>query len=326
MADTAASGFSGIGVWTAMASGDLFPFIDVSGTGAAKNSVATLTELVAQLKLNTIAGTGANTFTALQTITQASANAGVIASTGYSLTGSNATNMIDLAGTWNTTGAPTAIKLNITNTASDGASLLMDLRVGGTSQFKVLPSGEAIARHGISAGQGTFIDYYAAASILMTSDSAIITMGISNDIYLSRAATNTLELGSEQTDGTYMRINGDKLVGSKYISLGHDATNGVISVAGGGVLSITTGLSFLDLNIVLGTTTGTKIGTATTQKLAFWNATPVVQQAAISDVSSNTYTGADTVSLANLDAQFGNIETAINTIIARLETIGLIAA
>lgn len=32
-------------------------------------------------------------------------------------------------------------------------------------------------------------------------------------------------------------------------------------------------------NIVLGTTTGTKIGTATTQKLGFWNATPVAQPA-----------------------------------------------
>jgi hypothetical protein len=30
-------------------------------------------------------------------------------------------------------------------------------------------------------------------------------------------------------------------------------------------------------NLVLGTTTGTRIGTATTQRLGFWNATPVVQ-------------------------------------------------
>jgi hypothetical protein len=31
-------------------------------------------------------------------------------------------------------------------------------------------------------------------------------------------------------------------------------------------------------DVVLDTTTGTKIGTATAQKLGFWNATPVVQQ------------------------------------------------
>jgi hypothetical protein len=37
-------------------------------------------------------------------------------------------------------------------------------------------------------------------------------------------------------------------------------------------------LEFNANNIVTDTTTGTKIGTDTEQKLAFWNATPVVQQ------------------------------------------------
>lgn len=39
-------------------------------------------------------------------------------------------------------------------------------------------------------------------------------------------------------------------------------------------------------NIVLGTTTGTKIGTATSQKLAFYNATPIVQEAATVDLGT----------------------------------------
>ena len=89
---------------------------------------------------------GANTFTALQTITQASANAGIIASTGYSLTGSNATSMINLAGTWNTTGTPSAIKLDITDTLSNAASLLLDLRVGGNTYFSVRKDGAFSAR------------------------------------------------------------------------------------------------------------------------------------------------------------------------------------
>jgi hypothetical protein len=44
-------------------------------------------------------------------------------------------------------------------------------------------------------------------------------------------------------------------------------------------------------NIAFATTTGTKIGTATTQKLSFWNATPIVQPdntVAINDVLVNT--------------------------------------
>lgn len=67
----------------------------------------------------------------------APANASALAATGYSLTGTNASSMVDLAGTWNTTGTPTAFKLNITNTASNAASLLMDLQVGTVKKFSV---------------------------------------------------------------------------------------------------------------------------------------------------------------------------------------------
>jgi hypothetical protein len=45
------------------------------------------------------------------------------------------------------------------------------------------------------------------------------------------------------------------------------------------------------LNIAVNTTTGTKIGTATTQKIGFYNATPVVQPAAIADLTVTATTG-----------------------------------
>lgn len=65
-------------------------------------------------------------------------------------------------------------------------------------------------------------------------------------------------------------------------------------------------------NIVLNTTTGTKIGTATTQKLGFYNATPVVQGASVADASGG----------AIIDAE---ARTAINALISRIEATGLIA-
>lgn len=47
-----------------------------------------------------------------------------------------------------------------------------------------------------------------------------------------------------------------------------------------GWVTITTAdLTLTDRDMVLGTTTGTKFGTATTQKQSFWNATPIVQPA-----------------------------------------------
>ena len=69
------------------------------------------------------------------------ANTVGIGLSGFSLTGSNAQSIVDLAGTWNTTGTPTALKLNVTDTASNAASLLMDLQVGGTSRVSVAKSG-----------------------------------------------------------------------------------------------------------------------------------------------------------------------------------------
>jgi hypothetical protein len=62
------------------------------------------------------------------------------------------------------------------------------------------------------------------------------------------------------------------------------------------------------LDIAVGTTTGTKIGTATTQKLAFWNATPVVQPTAVADAT---------------DA--ASVITQLNALLSRMRTLGLIA-
>ena len=76
-----------------------------------------------------------------------------LAITGTSLTGSNAQSLIDLAGTWNTTGNPTAIKLDITNTASGANSLLMDLQVGGTPEFRVTRTGNVVVNGSTSTYQ-----------------------------------------------------------------------------------------------------------------------------------------------------------------------------
>jgi hypothetical protein len=61
-------------------------------------------------------------------------------------------------------------------------------------------------------------------------------------------------------------------------------------------------------NVVLGTTTGTKIGTATTQKLGFYNATPVVQPTAVANAT---------------DA--ASVITQLNALLTRMRNLGLIA-
>ena len=79
-------------------------------------------------------------------------------------------------------------------------------------------------------------------------------------------------------------------------------------------------------NIVLGGSTGNKIGTsATTQKLAFFNSAPIVQrtssaQAAVATTGSTTSTPYGFTSAAQADA----IVTLVNELRAALVAFGLI--
>lgn len=73
------------------------------------------------------------------------------------------------------------------------------------------------------------------------------------------------------------------------------------------------GVQFLDgRNIQIGTSIGTKLGTATTQKLGFFNATPVDQPATISDPAGQSN---------DLDSE---ARATIAIIIDRLQELGLI--
>jgi len=81
------------------------------------------------------------------------------------------------------------------------------------------------------------------------------------------------------------------------------------------------------INIVADTTTGTKIGTAVTQKLGFWNATPVIQQASAAQAAvtpTSAVTGADTVSAAGVLAAIQAVETLVNRLRLDLVTTGII--
>jgi hypothetical protein len=75
-------------------------------------------------------------------------------------------------------------------------------------------------------------------------------------------------------------------------------------------------------NIVLGTTTGSKIGTATTQKLGFWNAAPIAQpagagQAAVAAQTQDSLTdstgGSATTTLAAVTAPASNATTSLTS-------------
>src|SRR6516164_4208833 len=82
-----------------------------------------------------------NTFSATQTITPASNTQALVASS-YSLTGANAQALLDLSGTWNTSGNPTGILLNLTQTAAGTSSKFAESKVnlatGGTTPVALI--------------------------------------------------------------------------------------------------------------------------------------------------------------------------------------------
>lgn len=85
------------------------------------------------------------------------ANASVVTSTGFSLTGSNAQSLIDYSGTLNTTGSPDVIALRITDTARGAATKFLNLYGGAsgtTSEFSVDNTGKVVSANGTATFQG----------------------------------------------------------------------------------------------------------------------------------------------------------------------------
>lgn len=106
------------------------------------------------------------TVTGLTSLSPSAANQGLIASTGYSLTGSDQTGMVSLAGTWNTSGAPSALKIAVTNTASNAASKVLQL-LGGAAGATALFSVGITGNVGIGASGGTSLNGSTASIIQM---------------------------------------------------------------------------------------------------------------------------------------------------------------
>jgi hypothetical protein len=105
-------------------------------------------------------------------------------------------------------------------------------------------------------------------------------------------SSNVLRIGTEKAGTGSARALELQTDGTTRLTIG---TTGLFTIADA-------------LNIAVGTTTGTKIGTGTTQKLAFWNATPVVQPTAVADAT---------------DA--ASVITQLNALLSRMRTLGLIA-
>ena len=120
--------------------------------------------------------------------------------------------------------------------------------------------------------------------------------------------------------------------GTNEVRVGPVSTSSVLALMAGSttaVASLATGTITLadSTNFVLNSTNGTKIGTATTQKLGFFNAGPVVQPATTGTTTGFTAgLGTPVLSDSTFTGNTGSAAYTIGDIVLALKQLGLLAA
>ena len=199
-------------------------------------------------------------------------------------------------GTWFTGGTSTTTKPQVL------------IEPTGTTSTAWSTSGTGLGVNAASGFTGNLLDLQVNGSSAASITSTAARFGTTN---------NNVRLGSFSSISTVNWYFQDSLRGQ--ITAGLGSGHDMIITAGtpggaSGTLTLTASnvkvgsFELTDGNVILGTTTGTKIGTATTQKLGFYNKTPVVQPAAVADAT---------------DA--ATAITQLNALLARMRDLGLIA-
>ena len=139
---TQVQGTGGIGGATSGTGGAGGDFLVTTGTGGAATAGSTT-------------GRGGNAVFTLGSAggTGTAGAPGQFEVVGGTVGAANATPFVNVTGTWNTTGVVDAAFFeNVTNSASGAGSLLMDLQLGGSSQFKVDKAGNGTFTSSVTAG------------------------------------------------------------------------------------------------------------------------------------------------------------------------------
>ena len=108
---------------------------------------------------------------------------------GYSLTGSNASSLMSLAGTLNTSGNPDVWLLDLTNTASGATTKAMNVKVGGDSMFSVSMAGAVVQASTLTIGSTAALSVAGANSRIQVGPGTVpIKVGIAVNSVAAAAA------------------------------------------------------------------------------------------------------------------------------------------
>lgn len=281
------------------------------------------------------------------------AGSGTIASTGTTVTGTGTTFLTDMAVGDLIFDAPGTVGKMVTAIASDtsltvenpwssditaGASLKyrrahikvqnngltttrfllvsdgrLGLNLGNASSQPVPPTANLHVGKGSSTAGTSPFKFQTTGTLLGTAELGAVEISNSGDrIYYSVADNARKE---------FVLNDGTNLTSGR---ISYNTTNGRQTDNASFLFDSTTGLTLTDLNFVLGTTTGTKFGTSTSQKLAFYNSTPIAQRSGTSQVAvSTTASTAVTPFGYSTQAQADAIVTLVNELRSTLVALGL---
>lgn len=183
---------------------------------------------------------------------------------------------------------PSATKWAATPTAD--YLRITDLRAAGAVRFAVNAAGQTLHNPGNAAAPG--ISFVGATNSGLWNTGSSVAMGFGGVMAFQVGATGQIFVPEGTLTAPTMAAALDTDTGINISTAGVNIVNGStakLSVA----VHITVGDA---VNIHLGSTTGTKIGTNVAHKLAFWNKTPIVQPSALPAAATDLAT---VITLAN---------------------------
>jgi hypothetical protein len=148
------------------------------------------------------------------------------------------------------------------------------------------------------------------------------------NLYMGGTAQNAingdLRIGSVTAPTVALDVTGDAKISATLAVTGATTLSSTLAANG----NITIGNA---INVILNTGTGTKIGTATNQKLGFFNATPIIQYATTGTTTGFTLVGPDAAatrvqSNSTFTGNTGTTAYTVGDIVRALKLLGLIAA